>query len=586
MRNKINILGSPDNNCEDFLKEDKKNAKRRKKEHENISDNKSNINTPVIIEKIGPQFLDGVTKLTYVPGYNGDYIRFDEIIQKNQLRSAFFCAMTIEFSWLLENLPKDISVIVAKHWDPESGDSQGVFCIPNTKILLVHPPMSSMGHGCFHAKLMILIYDEWIRVVISSANLISHDWEISENIVFIQDFPRYNENNTINNNIHLFAKELRDYLLAMGLKSHIINKLPLYDFSNAKATIIPSIPGAYKGIENVKKYGHGRLSQVVKNICKYEYVELECQSSSLGSITPEFLNEFYRSAKGLDPYIIPKQRKSKRDKEQFEEDEYLEPSQPSQPMQPLQSSPDSQQSRPLPPITIVYPTNKTVLNSKYTFAGAGPLCFSKKCYEQLTFPKEILRKCESNRNGTLMHTKFLLARFIRPPPDQLEQKRLLKQEQNRQIKINKRKIIKNKYDSDESANDSDVVDVDCKNKILDTQETITEENILELSQDTVTDDVREDNNTVGWYYCGSHNFTESAWGKLNVSRDTKEIQLKIYNWELGIFLPITKLRDDDDKENNKDEKRDWFSDHGVPVSYKRPPNPYEENDIPWFSLGW
>lgn len=111
---------------------------------------------------------------------------------------------------------------------------QGVFCIPNTNILLVHPPMSSMGHGCFHAKLMILIYDEWIRVVISSANLISHDWEISENIVFIQDFPRYNENNIINNDLHLFAKELKDYLLAMGLKSHIIDKLPQYDYSKAK----------------------------------------------------------------------------------------------------------------------------------------------------------------------------------------------------------------------------------------------------------------------------------------------------------------------------------------------------------------
>lgn len=75
---------------------------------------------------------------------------------------------------------------------------------------------------------------------------------------------------------------------------------------------------------------------------------------------------------------------------------------------------------------------------------------------------------------------------------------MLEQEQNRQIKINKRKIIKNKYDSDESATDSDVADVDI-------QETITEENILDLSQDTVTDDVHDvqgDNNIVGWYYCG------------------------------------------------------------------------------------
>ena len=60
--------------------------------------------------------------------------------------------------------------------------------------------------------------------------------------------------------------------------------------------------------------------------------------------------------------------------------------------------------------------------------------------------------------------------------------------------------------------------------------------------------------------------------------------MKIYNWELGIFLPITKLRNDHDKENNTDEQRDWFGDHGVPVSYKRPPNPYEESDIPWVCI--
>src|SRR5438876_576170 len=101
--------------------------------------------------------------------------------------------------------------------------------------------MSNMGHGCFHAKLMILIYGGWMRVVISSANLISHDWEISENVVFIQDFPKYNNNpiknidkshdlfkkdgNPVNNdNLPLFAKELKDYLLAMGLKSHIVDK--------------------------------------------------------------------------------------------------------------------------------------------------------------------------------------------------------------------------------------------------------------------------------------------------------------------------------------------------------------------------
>ena len=72
-------------------------------------------------------------------------------------------------------------------------------------------------------------------------------------------------------------------------------------------------------------------------------------------------------------------------------------------------------------------------------------------------------------------------------------------------------------------------------------------------------------------------------GKLNIPKDIREPQLKIYNWEIGIFLPITKLNSDDDKENNIKEQGDWFSEHGIPVSYKRPPKNYDENDLPWVS---
>src|SRR5690349_11202593 len=34
----------------------------------------------------------------------------------------------------------------------------------------------------------------------------------------------------------------------------------------------------------------------------------------------------------------------------------------------------------------------------------------------------------------------------------------------------------------------------------------------------------------GWCYCGSHNFTAAAWGKVTRSAKTKEIQLFCYNW--------------------------------------------------------
>jgi len=66
----------------------------------------------------------------------------------------------------------------------------------------------------------------------------------------------------------------------------------------------------------------------------------------------------------------------------------------------------------------------------------------------------------------------------------------------------------------------------------------------------------------GWYYCGSHNFTGSAWGKIYTSLETKGPQLRINNWELGVFFPIR------GSDNNQG---DWFTENGVPVPYQRPP---------------
>ena len=77
---------------------------------------------------------------------------------------------------------------------------------------------------------------------------------------------------------------------------------------------------------------------------------------------------------------------------------------------------------------------------------------------------------------------------------------MLKQQEH---KIKKRKIRKNKYDSDESTTDSDATDVEYnENEILNTHETTVKEKILELSQETITDDVQGGNDIVGWYYCG------------------------------------------------------------------------------------
>ena len=45
-----------------------------------------------------------------------------------------------------------------------------------------------MSFGVTDAKLLVLILENFVRIVISSPNLMEYDYDIVENIVFLQDF--------------------------------------------------------------------------------------------------------------------------------------------------------------------------------------------------------------------------------------------------------------------------------------------------------------------------------------------------------------------------------------------------------------
>lgn len=46
-------------------------------------------------------------------------------------------------------------------------------------------------------------------------------------------------------------------------------------------------------------------------------------------------------------------------------------------------------------------------------------------------------------------------------------------------------------------------------------------------------------NSIGWAYVGSHNLSESAWGKLVWDRSLKDFKMSNRNWECGVIVPVT-----------------------------------------------
>ncbi|CAG8588546.1 9628_t:CDS:10 [Paraglomus occultum] len=486
-RNDANILGSlPDR--KQLERERLARIEKRKNESSECGSNeKRRITDTGAIGRndvaSGPVYLNGITKLIHVSGFDGDYFRFEDLIHKAGLKKGFFSTYVFDSDWFLSHIPNDANIVLAMHWSPDNGEKQGVFPLSTSKykLTIVHPPMPPSGFGCFHPKLMLLFYENWMRVVISSANLVPYDWDTMENIAFVQDFPVSGNTVSSIDELPSFARDLCSFLTAMKVPAQVCDKLKEYDFTSAQAILVPSVAGTHRS-SKLKLYGHTRLAEAVRTLCgTLDDVQLECQTSSLGSLHQRFLEEFYRSASGLDPVDRSVGKKK--------------------------------ETSVTPKIAVGFPSLKTVQQSRHGPAGAGTIFLSRKHYEKSTFPKHVLRDSVSRRRGTLMHLKLILAYTNQQP---------------------------------ESPNYN--------------------------SQSTDASSAKS--RVTGWYYCGSHNFTMAAWGQLTTSRQNKQLQLTIKNWELGVILPI---KEDD----NIDDNNDRLLSSGLPIPFERPLRKYSTTDEPW-----
>ncbi|KAF8947423.1 hypothetical protein BGZ46_005588, partial [Entomortierella lignicola] len=225
-------------------------------------------------------------------------------------------------------------------------------------------------------------------------------------------------------------------------------------------------------------------------------------TSSLGKLSLKFLDEFYRSSRGL-----PIRARSR-----FADEERM------------------------PPIKVVFPTEKHVQQSRLGELGAGTVCFQSHYWEDLTFPKRVMHdfECVGNLHGSLMHSKIILAKVARHP-----------------------------------------------NSL---SMSIPEPAQVAARRERAT-------NCVGWFYVGSANFTESAWGTVANKKATEKnksgLHVTMRNWELGVVYAIE--TEDEMHElaaisaaQRLDPSGDQSFFGPLPIPYKKPLKQYELRDKPWF----
>ncbi|KAJ0923705.1 putative phosphodiesterase I [Helianthus annuus] len=194
------------------------------------------------------------------------------------LKQVFIATFTSDLSWFLSycEIPAHLPISIACHnaercWSssPDKRISRPYADFPNLVVIYPQFPevisfgkeKKKFGIACHHPKLFVLQRDDSIRVIITSANLVSKQWLRVTNTVWWQDFPRAN----VSDYVSLFAKSSTDEVnldsksdfaaqlagfmaaLLVGVpdQAHWILELTKFDFSNASGHLLASVPGIY-----------------------------------------------------------------------------------------------------------------------------------------------------------------------------------------------------------------------------------------------------------------------------------------------------------------------------------------------------
>ncbi|KAL0931608.1 tyrosyl-dna phosphodiesterase domain-containing protein [Colletotrichum truncatum] len=355
-------------------------------------------------------FPKGVFKRTWALGYprTGDDIKVEEVLQKEKLQLAVLSSFQWDEEWLLSKIDCTRTKMILVAYAANDAEKQAIRSnVPTGRIRFCFPPMHG---GYMHSKLQILKYEGYLRIVIPSGNLVPYDWGetgVLENMVFIIDLPRLEKmKQTTLPTGTLFGNELRRFLRALGLEEKLVQSLDNYDFSETfRYGFVHSISGSHTNESwrhtGQSTLGYCGLGSTVRSLglATESAVEVDYVASSLGSLNHGYLIAIYNACQGDSGMKEYESRQHKPTKSNAR-----------------QASLVSFKTANIEPVDlqryfrIYFPTEKTVLRSRGGKSAAGTICIQEKWWKSSTFPRELLRDCESARTGLLLHSKAIFVR--------------------------------------------------------------------------------------------------------------------------------------------------------------------------------
>ncbi|NXP72884.1 TYDP1 phosphodiesterase, partial [Ramphastos sulfuratus] len=149
-----------------------------------------------------------------------------------------------------------------------------------------------IAFGTHHTKMMLLLYEEGLRVVIHTSNLIAEDWHQKTQGIWLSPlYPRLPQGSSgsAGESETNFKSDLINYIMAYNspILKEWIDLIQEHDLSETRVYLVGSTPGRYQGTDR-EKWGHLRLRKLLKEhslpVPARESWPVVGQFSSIGSM--------------------------------------------------------------------------------------------------------------------------------------------------------------------------------------------------------------------------------------------------------------------------------------------------------------
>lgn len=275
------------------------------------------------------KYPNGALRITRTPGRQGlrNCVNLEDLVATKELTSACVYSFFIGQEELFRHLPlpSSVPIYIGRDINMDPLNPKQGFKLNKAETQQITFDMNRVykaryGNnynafygwcgGSSHTKLMLLVYKGFMRIVITSCNMMDLDTRHGDNHWYIHDVPKLDLHQS--NAPEGFEADLLDHLKALNTPAAFIQSIQgHYDYSTVKVHLVTSIPNMSSGT-NAEKHGLLRLRRVIRdldlNLPKLKadgVLTLHVCTASIGNLNVKWLSDFGSCIMGEDLTSTP-----------------------------------------------------------------------------------------------------------------------------------------------------------------------------------------------------------------------------------------------------------------------------------------